>query len=162
MADGEVEVNGGIVVYEFLGPDEGEVVVLTPGGRFSKDFGGVHELAYAIAEGGKRVLLWDRPNCGRSDIQVYGRSESHMRAETLGRLLEKLGVDRVIAIGGSGGARDSIIFTLMWPQLVRKLAVWSIVGGTFSTMSLANFYVMSEIKTVRAKGIEGILQMSSP
>ena len=44
-----------------------------PGGRFSKDFGGIHELADALAEGGKRVLLWDRPNCGRSDVQFYGR-----------------------------------------------------------------------------------------
>ena len=84
MAEGEVEVNGGIVVYELVGPEDGEVVVVTPGGRFSKDYGGVHELANALAAGGKRVLLWDRPNCGRSDIQIYGRSESHMRAETLG------------------------------------------------------------------------------
>ncbi|KAA1425428.1 alpha/beta hydrolase, partial [Mumia zhuanghuii] len=45
MAEGEVEVNGGVVVYEFVGPEDGEVVVLTPGGRFSKDYGGVHELA---------------------------------------------------------------------------------------------------------------------
>jgi 2-hydroxy-6-oxonona-2,4-dienedioate hydrolase len=160
MAEGEVEVNGGIVVYEFIGPDDGEVVVITPGGRFSKDFGGVHELAYALADGGKRVLLWDRPNCGKSDVQVYGRSESHMRAETLGLMLKKLGVDQVIAAGGSGGARDSIIFTLMWPDLVRKLVVWTIVGGTYSTMVLANVYVMNELRTVRAKGIEGVLEMS--
>ena len=121
MAEREVEVNGGIVVYEFIGPDDGEVVVITPGGRFSKDHGGVHELADALADGGKRVLLWDRPNCGKSDVQVYGRSESHMRAETLGLMLQKLGVEQVIAAGGSGGARDSIIFTIMWPDLVRKL-----------------------------------------
>jgi pimeloyl-ACP methyl ester carboxylesterase len=150
------------VVYEFVGPEDGDVVVLTPGGRFSKDQGGVPELAAALAEGGKRVLLWDRPNCGRSDVQLYGRSESHMRAETLGLMLQKLGVGPVFALGGSGGARDSIIFTLMWPDLVRKLAVWSIVGGSFSTMSLANFYVMSEISTVRARGIDGIMQMSTP
>ena len=155
MAEGEIEVNGGIVVYEFVGPDDGEVVVVTPGGRFSKDFGGVHELAYALADGGKRVLLWDRPNCGKSDVQVYGRSESHMRAETLGLMLKKLGVEQVIAAGGSGGARDSIIFTLMWPELVRKLAVWTIVGGTYSTMVLANVYVMNELRVVRSKGIEG-------
>ena len=68
MPDREIEVNGGIVVYEFVGPEDGEVVVVTPGGRFSKDFGGVHELADALAEGGKRVLLWDRPNCGKSDV----------------------------------------------------------------------------------------------
>jgi pimeloyl-ACP methyl ester carboxylesterase len=160
MADSEIEVNGGIVVYEFVGPEDGEVVVVTPGGRFSKDFGGVHELAYALADGGKRVLLWDRPNCGRSDVQLYGRSESHMRAETLGLMLKKLGIEQVIAAGGSGGARDSIIFTLMWPDLVRKLVVWTIVGGTYSIMTLANVYVMNELRVVRSQGIEGILEMT--
>lgn len=161
MPDSQVEVKGGVVVYEFVGPDDGEVVVLTPGGRFSKDYGGVHELADALARGGKRVLLWDRPNCGRSDIQVYGQSESHMRAEILGLLLQKLGVEQVVAAGGSGGARDSIIFTIMWPDLVRKLAVWSIVGGTYSTMSLAHVYVMNELATVRRGGIEGVMGITS-
>jgi 2-hydroxy-6-oxonona-2,4-dienedioate hydrolase len=159
MPDQEIEINGGIVVYELVGPGDGDVVVLTPGGRFSKDAGGVHELAFALADGGKQVLLWDRPNCGRSDIQIYGRSESHMRAETLGLLLQGLGIERVVAAGGSGGARDSIIFTMMWPDLVRKLAVWHIVGGVFSTMSLANVYTMNELRTVRARGIEGILEL---
>ena len=155
MAEGEIEINGGIVVYEFVGPDDGEVVVITPGGRFSKDYGGVHEMANALADGGKRVLLWDRPNCGRSDIQVYGRSESHMRAETLGLLVQELGIERLVATGGSGGARDMIIFTIMWPDLVRKLAVWSIVGGTFSTMLLATAYVLDELRTVRSQGHRG-------
>jgi len=120
----------------------------------------VHELAHAIAEGGKQVLLWDRPNCGRSDIQVFGKSESHMRAETLGKMVKQLGIDHVIATGGSGGARDTIIFTMMWPELVRKMAVWSIVGGTYSTMSLAGVYVMNELRTVRAQGIEGVMQIA--
>jgi pimeloyl-ACP methyl ester carboxylesterase len=161
MAEGVIEINGGDVVYEFVGPDDGEVVVVTPGGRFSKDYGGVHELADALAAGGKRVLLWDRPNCGRSDIQVYGRSESHMRAETLGLLVRELGVDRLVATGGSGGARDMIIFTIMWPELVRKLAVWSIVGGTYSTMALAGAYVMTELQTVWSRGIEGIVELDN-
>jgi len=156
----EVEVNGGVVVHEFLGPEDAEVVVLTPGGRFSKDFPGVRPLAQALADGGKRVLLWDRPNCGASDVQVFGRSESHMRAETLGLMLEALGIDKVVALGGSGGARDSIVFTLMWPDLVSRLGVWSIVGGTYSSMSLASVYVLNELRTVRAKGIEGILELS--
>src|SRR6478672_3239813 len=120
MAEGEIEINGGNVVYEFVGPDDGEVVVITPGGRFSKDYGGVHELANALADGGKRVLLWDRPNCGASDVQVFGRSESHMRAETLGLMLQALGIEKVVALGGSGGARDSIIFTMMRPDLVTR------------------------------------------
>jgi len=162
MAEGEIEVNGGIVVYEWVGPDDGDVVVLTPGGRFSKDIGGIHELAEALAGGGKRVLLWDRPNCGRSDVQLYGRSESHMRAETLGLMLRQLGVERLFVAGGSGGARDSIVFTMMFPEMVRKLAVWAIVGGNFSTMSLAGVYVLNELRVVRSAGIEGILELSGP
>ena len=79
MAEGEIEVKGGIVVYEWVGPDDGDVVVLTPGGRFSKDFPGVHELADALADGGMHVLLWDRPNCGRSDVQLFGRSHRSTR-----------------------------------------------------------------------------------
>jgi 2-hydroxy-6-oxonona-2,4-dienedioate hydrolase len=162
MAEGEMEVNGGIVVYEWVGPDDGDVVVLTPGGRFSKDVGGVHELAEAIAAGNKRVLLWDRPNCGRSDVQLHGRSESHMRAETLGLMLPQLGVERLFVAGGSGGARDSIVFTMMFPEMVRKLALWAIVGGNFSTMSLAWVYVPNELRTVRSAGIDGILELSGP
>lgn len=162
MADQEIEINGGMVVYELVGPDDGEVVAVTPGGRFSKDYGGVHEFANALAAGGKRVLLWDRPNCGRSDVQIYGRSESHMRAETLGLLVKALGFEQVIAAGGSGGARDSIIFTLMWPELVRKLVVWHIVGGTYSTMKLAQVYVLNELGVVRTKGIDGVMEMSGP
>jgi pimeloyl-ACP methyl ester carboxylesterase len=162
MAEAQIEINGGIVVYEFVGPQDGEVVVLTPGGRFGKDAGGVHELAFALAEGGKRVLLWDRPNCGKSDIQLYGRSESHMRAETLGTMLKALGVEQVVAAGGSGGARDSIVFTLLYPELVTKLATWHIVGGVFSTMSLASIYIMNEIRTVKAAGIEGVMRMRGP
>lgn len=159
MTDSTVEVHGGHVVHEFVGPEEGEVVVLTPGGRFGKDHGGVHELASALADGGKRVLLWDRPNCGRSDVQLYGRSESHMRAETLGLMLDQLGVGPVIAAGGSGGARDMIVFTLMYPEKVSRLATWHIVGGTYSTMSLAGVYILNELRTVRAAGIEGVLRM---
>jgi 2-hydroxy-6-oxonona-2,4-dienedioate hydrolase len=157
----QIEVNGGNVVYEFVGPENGEVVVLTPGGRFSKDYGGVPELAHKLAAGGKRVLLWDRPNCGSSDIQLYGQSESHMRAETLGLMLGKLGIKKVVAAGGSGGARDMILFTIMYPQLVRKLVTWCIVGGNYSTMSLAGVYILTELRTVRAQGIEGICEMGS-
>jgi 2-hydroxy-6-oxonona-2,4-dienedioate hydrolase len=162
MPESVIEVKGGEVVYEFVGPDDGEVVVLTPGGRFSKDAGGVHELAEALAAGGKRVLLWDRPNCGRSDVQLFGKSESHMRAEILGLMLQQLGIRQVVAAGGSGGARDSIVFTMMWPEMVRKLVVWAIVGGTYSSMSLAGVYVLNELRTVRSQGIDGILELSGP
>ncbi|WP_457100711.1 alpha/beta fold hydrolase [Microbacterium sp. P5_E9] len=155
----EIEINGGRVVYELVGPEDGEVVTLTPGGRFSKDYGGVHELANALAAGGKRVLLWDRPNCGASDIQIYGKTESHMRAEILGELVRALGIPSLAVLGGSGGARDSILFTIMNPDLATRLCIWSIVGGTFSTMSLAGVYVLKELRAVWSGGIDAVAQL---
>lgn len=158
----EIEINGGRVVYEFVGPEDGELVVLTPGGRFSMNHAGVVPLAQALAGLGMRVLSWDRPNCGASDIQVYGRSESHMRAETLGLMLDKLGTGPVMVAGGSGGARDSILFTLRHPELVKKLALWSIVGGVYSSMNLASVYVIPELRAVRSSGIDGVAALAGP
>jgi pimeloyl-ACP methyl ester carboxylesterase len=66
-------------------------------------------LAEALAEGGLRVLLWDRPNTGGSDVQFRGPTESHMRAETLAALLKELNMAPAAIAGGSGGARDSIL-----------------------------------------------------
>ena len=97
-------INGGDVVYEVLGDDRSPLLVLTPGGRFSKDIPGVRPLAEAIVAGGMRVLLWDRPNCGQSDVQFYGQTESHMRAETLHNLLTTLDLAPCVIAGGSGGA----------------------------------------------------------
>lgn len=154
-----IDVNGGNVTYEFLGPHDGTVVVVTPGGRFSKDFGGVRELAEALAANGQRVLLWDRPNCGASDIQLFQKTESHMRAVTLAGLLEKLGTGPVVAAGGSGGARDMIVFAIMYPHLVSKLALWSVVGGTFGTLTLAGVYVLGELRAVRMDGIDGVMKL---
>ena len=127
------EVNGGNVVYEILGK-EGDFIALTPGGRFSKDIAGLRPLAQALVKGGYRVLLWDRPNCGKSDVQFYGKSESHMRAETLHALITGLDIGPCIIAGGSGGARDSMLTTMLYPEIVRKLVVWNIVGGVYGVV----------------------------
>jgi pimeloyl-ACP methyl ester carboxylesterase len=154
-----MEIHGGQVVYEILGPAGGQPVVLTPGGRFSKDVGGLRPLAEALAEGGMRVLLWDRPNCGASDVQFWGRSESHMRAEVLAELLTRLDMAPAVIAGGSGGARDSMLTVMLHPEVATKLAVWWIVGGTFSTLNLAGVYVLPNINTVRRLGLEGVVDL---
>ena len=153
-----IEINGGNVVYETLG-ETGEFIALTPGGRFSKDIPGLRPLAEALVAGGYRVLLWDRPNCGKSDVQFYGLSESHMRAETLFRLITELGVGPCHILGGSGGARDSMITTMLYPEIVRKLVVWNIVGGVYGSFVLGGHYVTPSILAVRGLGIEGLLKV---
>jgi 2-hydroxy-6-oxonona-2,4-dienedioate hydrolase len=154
-----VEIHGGVVVYELLGPAGGQPIVLTPGGRFSKDVPGLRPLAEALAAGGLRVLLWDRPNCGASDVQFYGRSESHMRADTLAELLMRLELAPAVIAGGSGGARDSLLTVMLHPEVASKVAAWSIVGGVYSTMSLGGYYVVPNINTARILGMEGIVNM---
>jgi 2-hydroxy-6-oxonona-2,4-dienedioate hydrolase len=153
-----IEINGGNVVYEILGR-EGDFIVLTPGGRFSKDIPGLKPLARKLVEGGYRVLLWDRPNCGKSDVQFYGQSESHMRAETLQQLITTLDIGPVILLGGSGGARDSMLTTMLYPDLVRKLVVWNIVGGVYGSFVLGSYYIVPSILAVRGGGMKDVARV---
>jgi 2-hydroxy-6-oxonona-2,4-dienedioate hydrolase len=153
------EVNGGDVVYEILGKD-GDFIALTPGGRYSKDIEGLRPLAKKLIEGGYRVLLWDRPNCGKSDVQFYGQSESHMRAETLHALITGLDIGPCIIAGGSGGARDSMLTTMLYPEIVTKLVVWNIVGGVYGSFALGAHYIMPTLHAARALGMEGLLRVA--
>jgi len=153
------EIHGGQVVYDLLGPAGGQPIVLTPGGRFSKDVPGLRPLAEALADGGLRVLLWDRPNCGASDVQFYGRSESHLRADTLAELLTRLDLAPAVIAGGSGGARDSLLTVMRHPEVASRAIAWSIVGGVFSTLNLAGVYVLPNINTARILGMEGVVNL---
>jgi len=154
-----VEINGGNVVYEILG-ETGDLIVLTPGGRFSKEIPGLRPLAQALVDGGHRVLLWDRPNCGASDVQFYGQSESHMRAETLHGLLTALDTGPCILAGGSGGARDSMLTTMLYPELVTKLVLWNIVGGIYGTFVLGSYYIVPNILAVRGTGMDAVANIA--
>ncbi len=151
-----IEINGGNVVYEILGTT-GDFIVLTPGGRFSKDIPGLRPLAEELVKGGYRVLLWDRPNCGKSDVQFYGQSESHMRAETLHKLITALDIGPCIIAGGSGGARDSMLTTMLYPEIVRKLAVWNIVGGVYGTFVLGSHYIVPSLLAFRGNGMQAVI-----
>ena len=153
-----MEIHGGNVVYEILGTSD-ELIVLTPGGRFGKDIPGLRPLAQALVDGGYSVLLWDRPNCGASDVQFYGPSESHMRAETLAALLKGLDRGPGVIAGGSGGARDSMLLSILYPELVSKLVLWNIVGGIYGTFNLGAYYVLPSLQAVRGLGVEGLVRM---
>ena len=82
-----------------------------------------------------------------------------MRAETLHALITGLGIGPCIIAGGSGGARDSMLTTMLYPELVTKLVVWNIVGGVYGSFVLGGHYIMPSILAVRGMGIEGLLQV---
>src|SRR6478735_4443748 len=150
-------VNGAAIGYDVIG--EGRPWVITPGGRFSKDYGGVRELAAAIAAGGNQVLVWDRPNTGESDLCFDGESESEMQADALAGLLRHLGMTPAVIAGGSGGSRVSLLTVAATPDVASALAVWWISGGVLGLIGLGYHYCSDSIRSAWNGGMEAVVQL---
>ena len=73
--------------------------------------------------GGFRTVIWDRPNCGESDISFAGETESAMNADALAGLLAKLDFGPTMLVGGSAGSAgcvppSSVPTTASFPRAV--------------------------------------------
>ena len=119
-----IAVGGLELDYDLIGPEDGQPLVLTPGGRYPRETAGVPELGQIFADAGYRVLLWDRPGCGASDIAFTAPSESAMNAEALVGLVQALGLRDIVLVGGSAGSRISLMAGIRMPQNVKKIAAW--------------------------------------
>ena len=153
----QANVHGLSISYEVIG--DGRPWVITPGGRFSKDYPGVRELADALAREGNRVLIWDRPNCGESDVCFTGESESAMQADALAALLTHLDMAPAVVIGGSGGARVSMLTAARHPEVAAGLALWWISGGAFGLMSLGVHYCGQSLLAAWQGGMEDVVAL---
>jgi pimeloyl-ACP methyl ester carboxylesterase len=150
-------IDGIAVAYELLG--EGQPMVLTPGGRFSKDAPGIRDLAGSLAAHGKQVLIWDRPNTGASDVCFRGASESEMQADVLAGLLDALGLAPAVIVGGSGGARVSLLAAARHPSAASKLAMLWISGGVYGLLLLAVHYCGESIRAAWSGGMEAVIAL---
>jgi len=151
------DIDGTTIAYEIVG--EGTPWVVTPGGRFSKDTPGVRELAEALAASGQQVLVWDRPNTGASGVCFEGASESEMQADRLAGLLAHLGMAPAVIVGGSGGARVSLLTAARHPEVAAKLAVWWISGGVFGLMTLGMVYCGDSIRLAWEEGMDAVVEL---
>jgi pimeloyl-ACP methyl ester carboxylesterase len=152
-----VDIDGTTIAYEVIG--EGAPWVVTPGGRFSKDTPGVRELAQVLAAHGQQVLIWDRPNTGASGVCFSGTSESEMQADRLAGLLQTLDLAPATVIGGSGGARVSLLAAARHPDVASKLAMWWISGGVFGLMTLGVVYCGESIRAAWQGGMEAVIEL---
>jgi pimeloyl-ACP methyl ester carboxylesterase len=143
------------IEYELIG-DGGRLWVITPGGRFGKDSPGVRELAVTLAGRGHRVLIWDRPNCGASDVRFTGPSESAMQADVLAELLVHLDLAPAVIAGGSGGSRVSLLTAARHREVAAGLALWWISGGVFGLMVLGVHYCGESLKAAWNGGMEAV------
>ena len=146
---------GGLTLgYEVIG--DGRPWAITPGRRFPKESPGVRELAEALAECDNKVLIWDRPNCGESDVCFTGESESAMQADALAGLLRHLDMAPAVIAGGSGGSRVSLLTAARHRDVAAGLAVWWISGGPFGLLSLANHYCGGSLHAAWTGGMEAV------
>ncbi len=145
-------IHGIGINYELLGKASDPAIVLTPGGRFPMTTPGLRELGEKLVAGGRRVLLWDRPNCGLSDFSLRGDAESEMHCEVLGDLIGKLDLGPMAIAGGSAGSRISLITASRNPDLFTHVVVWWITGGHIGLGGLMRVYAAEGATMANAAG----------
>ena len=147
-------VRGVAINYEVLG-DRGPWVALQPGGR--RGLVGVKPLGQKIAEAGNRVLVYDRRNCGGSDISFDGgNSENEVWAADLHELLQQLDAAPAFIGGSSSGCRLALLAALRHPADVRGLLLWRVTGGAFAAGRLVQNYYTQFIEAAQRGGMEAV------
>jgi pimeloyl-ACP methyl ester carboxylesterase len=151
------KVRGVNINYKILG-NRGPWVALSPGGR--RDISGIELLAGKVAERGYRVVIFDRRNCGASDVVIDGNeSEYEIWADDIHDLLRQLGALPVIVGGSSSGCRTALLFALRHPESVRALLLWRVTGGRFACERLAEEYYGQFITAAKAGGMAAVCEM---
>jgi 2-hydroxy-6-oxonona-2,4-dienedioate hydrolase len=141
--------------YDMLG-DSGPLAVLTPGGRYSAQSG--RALAELLSNE-CRVVVFDRRNAGRSSAWFGARSEADMEADDIVGLARELGADGVHIVGGGGGARTALLAARRYPDYVRGISLWWIIGGEFGLATMAARYTQSLIGAARRGGMEEVIRL---
>ena len=154
-----IDIAGLGIEYELLGDAGAPAAVITPGGRYSKDAIGIRELGELLAQEGRRVLIWDRPNCGASDICFDGDGESGLQARFLVELIRALDLGPTALIGGSAGARVSLFAARQDPAVASHVVLWWISGGPLSLMRLGSAYCAELAVEASVGGMEAVAAM---
>lgn len=154
-----VDINGLSIAYEIIGAGR-KAITITPGGRFSKDTPGVRELAETLAKSGYRVLIWDRPNCGESDICFSGECESFQNADTLAGVIRALDLGPALIYGASGGAREALLTAIRHPDTVSGVFVQWLSGGAIGIATLPITYCANAVIVAAGYGMPAVADMA--
>jgi pimeloyl-ACP methyl ester carboxylesterase len=151
------KIRGVNINYKIIG-NNGPWVALSPGGR--RDISGIELLAGKVAETGHRVVIFDRRNCGASDVVIDGEdSEYEIWADDVHELLRQLGALPAFIGGSSSGCRTALLFALRHPEAVRALLLWRVTGGRFACERLAQEYYGQYIEAAKQGGMAAVCEM---
>jgi len=155
------KINGIGIEYELIGDKGAPPIALTPGGRFTMDVPGLRQMAKKFAKAGRQVLIYDRPNCGMSDVCLLGESESENQADALAGLIRALKLGPTVIAGGSGGSRVSMLAAARNPDICSHLALWWISGDPIGLMQLATYYCGEAAGLASVGGMEAVMEATS-
>jgi len=147
-----VEVNGVSLAYELMG--SGPAIVWMQGGRSGRDL--MRPVAEGLADE-YRCLIYDRRNCGESDILIGGDdSEQEIWADELAALIQKLGLAPAYLGGWSAGCRVAILTAIRHQHLVKGLLLGWVTGGGVAAQRLSHQYYGQFIEAARQGGMEAV------
>ena len=150
-----ITVNGLSLNYETMGTG-GVPIFFMPGGRSSL------ELMRPIAEtmsSQHRTYLYDRRNCGKSDVLIAGDiSEQEIWADELAALIRQLGLQNAYLSGWSAGCRVALITAIRHPEVVRGLLLGWVSGGGFAATSLSQNYYGQFIEVAKTGGMQAVIE----
>ena len=145
-------VNGATIHYEEMG--EGEPIVFIPGGRSDKEV--MRPIAEMLAAD-YRCIIYDRRNCGASDVIIEGEgSDQEIWADELKALIEHLGLGQAYLSGWSAGCRVSLLTAIRHPQAVKGLLLGWVTGGASAAERLAHEYYGQFIEAAEGGGMEEV------
>ncbi len=146
-------INGANIKYEEMGA--GMPVALTPGGRAGME--GVRSLAERLAAH-YRVIIYDRRNCGASDVVIGGEpSEQEIWADDLHELLKRLTALPAYVGGGSAGCRVSLLLAIRHPEAVKGLLLWWVTGGAVAAERLGYTYYEQFVEMAARGGMQEVI-----
>ena len=147
-------IRGVNINYKILG-DRGPWVALSPGGR--RDISGIELQAMKLADLGHRLVIFDRRNCGASEVLIDGNeSEYEIWADDIHELLAQVDALPAFVGGSSSGCRTALLFALRHPESVRGLLLWRVTGGRFACERLAQEYYGQYIEAAREGGMAAV------
>ncbi|MSQ42073.1 MAG: alpha/beta hydrolase [Dehalococcoidia bacterium] len=173
-------INGFTLQYDVIGG--GEPILLTPGGR-----GGMAQmrpLAEQLASAGYRAIIWDRRNCGASDVVIDGGvSEQEHNADEAFELLTRLDATPAYACAGTSGMRAmalrgrgverhgvaidvdpgaSLLLAIRHPQAVKGVLLTAVTGWPVGAQYLAENYYTCYVEAAQRGGMRAVIEQLAP
>jgi pimeloyl-ACP methyl ester carboxylesterase len=146
-------IDGLSLNYELMG--SGPPIVWLQGGRSALEL--MRPIAEPLSVAGYQCLIYDRRNCGASDILIEGEaSEQEIWADELAGLIQNLGLAPAYLGGWSAGCRVALLTAIRYPGLVRGLLLGWVTGGGVAAQRLAHQYYGQFIEAARSGGMQAV------